>query len=60
VIVGDTPLDVKAANEAQATSIGIASGVYSIDELSKEGAQTVFHDLTPSNALLTSLAFRKE
>jgi phosphoglycolate phosphatase len=56
LIIGDTPLDVKAANAAHATSIGIASGVYSIENLAKEGAHAVFHDLTPSKRMMAFLA----
>lgn len=58
IIVGDTPLDVKAANAAHATSIGIASGVYSMTVLSQAGATRTFQDLTPTNDLLSSLSFQ--
>jgi phosphoglycolate phosphatase-like HAD superfamily hydrolase len=54
-VVGDTPLDIEAANSAGAKSIGIASGVYSTGFLSKAGADAVFPDLTPSKDLLTAL-----
>jgi len=57
IIVGDTPLDVKAAKAAHATSIGIASGVYSMRALSQSGATRTFKDLTPTNDLLSSLSF---
>ena len=57
IIVGDTPLDIAAANAANATSIGIASGVYSKTQLSRAGATSVFQDLRPSSKLLTSLGF---
>lgn len=57
IIVGDTPLDVKAARAAHATSIGIASGVYSMAALSQSGATKIFQDLTPTNDLLSSLSF---
>jgi phosphoglycolate phosphatase len=56
LIIGDTPLDVRAANAAHATSIGIASGGYSIEELAEEGAHAVFHDLTPSKKIIAFLA----
>jgi phosphoglycolate phosphatase-like HAD superfamily hydrolase len=57
IIVGDTPLDVKAAKAAYATPIGIASGVYSMETLSLSGATMTFQDLTPTNDLLSSLSF---
>jgi len=58
IIVGDTPLDVKAAAAAHATSIGIASGVYSMDTLSQAGGATmILRDLTPTNELFTAISF---
>ena len=38
LIIGDTPRDVSAANAAKATSIGIASGVFSMEQLSQANA----------------------
>ncbi len=32
-VVGDTPLDVKAAHDADSTAVGVASGSNSVDEL---------------------------
>jgi len=58
IIVGDTPLDVKAARAAYATSIGIASGIYSMEVLAQAGATRTFQDLTPTNDLLSSLSFQ--
>ena len=58
IVVGDTSLDVKAARAAYATSIGIASGPYSIEALSQAGATRTFPDLTPTNELLSSLSFQ--
>jgi phosphoglycolate phosphatase len=57
LIIGDTPLDVKAANAAHATSIGVASGVYSMEQLSVGGAVHVFRDLVPTKSLLNALDF---
>jgi phosphoglycolate phosphatase-like HAD superfamily hydrolase len=58
LIVGDTPLDMKAARAAYATPIGIASGVYSMETLSLSGAMMTFQDLTPTKDLLSSLSFQ--
>lgn len=55
MIVGDTPRDMSAANAAKATSIGIASGVFSLEELSEANAMWVFSDLKPSKELLRAL-----
>jgi phosphoglycolate phosphatase-like HAD superfamily hydrolase len=57
IIVGDTPLDIAAANAANATSIGIASGVYSKIQPWRARATSVFQDLKPSSKLLTTLGF---
>jgi phosphoglycolate phosphatase-like HAD superfamily hydrolase len=58
IIVGDTPLDMKAARSAHATPIGIASGIYSMETLSLSGATKTFQDLTPTDDLLSSLSFQ--
>jgi phosphoglycolate phosphatase-like HAD superfamily hydrolase len=55
VILGDTPRDIEAANAANATSIGVASGPYSINPLREAGATYVFPDLTACKALLVAL-----
>jgi phosphoglycolate phosphatase-like HAD superfamily hydrolase len=55
MIVGDTPKDVSAANAAKATSIGIASGIFSLEQLSQAHATWGFSDLKPSKELLRAL-----
>jgi len=55
LIVGDTPRDMSAANSAKASSIGIASGVFSLEQLSQANARWVFPDLKPSKELLRVL-----
>jgi phosphoglycolate phosphatase len=55
MIVGDTPLDMAAASAANATSIGIASGVFSITQLLDAGAKWAFPNLRPSKELLGAL-----
>jgi phosphoglycolate phosphatase len=55
IIIGDTPKDVDAANAAKATSIGIASGTSSLEQLSQANAAWVFPDLKPSRELLSAL-----
>jgi phosphoglycolate phosphatase len=44
-VVGDTPLDVLAAKKAGATSVAVASGKYSMDELRSAGAGHVLPSL---------------
>jgi phosphoglycolate phosphatase-like HAD superfamily hydrolase len=55
MIVGDTPRDMSAANAAKATSIGIATGVFSLEQLSQANAMWVFSGLKPSKELLRAL-----
>ena len=55
MIVGDTPRDMSAANAGKATSIGIASGVFSLEQLSQAHATWVFSNLRPSKELLRAL-----
>jgi phosphoglycolate phosphatase-like HAD superfamily hydrolase len=58
MIVGDTPRDMSAANAARATSIGIATGIFSLEQLSHANATSVFPDLKPSKELLRALVVR--
>jgi phosphoglycolate phosphatase-like HAD superfamily hydrolase len=44
-VVGDTPRDIEAAREAGAGSVGVASGHYSVDELTAAGADHVLASL---------------
>ena len=55
VIVGDTPRDIEAANIAQATSIGVASGVYTTAQLRQAEATYVYPTLKPTKELLAGL-----
>jgi len=56
VIVGDTPRDISAANAAKATSVGIASGLFALAQLSQANPTRVFSDLRPSKELLNALS----
>jgi phosphoglycolate phosphatase-like HAD superfamily hydrolase len=44
-VVGDTPKDIQAAHAAGAVGVGVASGHYSVDELTKAGADHVIASL---------------
>jgi phosphoglycolate phosphatase-like HAD superfamily hydrolase len=44
-VVGDTPLDIAAAEAAGAVSVGVASGAYSAGQLSAAGADHVMGSL---------------
>jgi phosphoglycolate phosphatase len=60
MIVGDTPSDMSAANTAKATSIGIASGIFSLEQLSQANATSGFSDLKPSKELLRALGLGQQ
>jgi phosphoglycolate phosphatase len=45
IVVGDTPLDVEAAEAVGAISLAVASGSYSVDELQRSGAGFVLASL---------------
>lgn len=45
LVVGDTPLDIAAAEGVGAVSVGVASGRYDVDELSAAGADHVLASL---------------
>jgi phosphoglycolate phosphatase-like HAD superfamily hydrolase len=45
LVVGDTPLDIAAAEGVGAVSVGVASGHYGVDELSSAGADHVLTSL---------------
>ena len=55
LIVGDTPRDITAANTSGATSVGVASGVFSMSQLSEAGAMQVHPGLEPSPQFLAGL-----
>jgi phosphoglycolate phosphatase-like HAD superfamily hydrolase len=45
LVVGDTPLDIEAANAAGAVAVGVATGHYSEDDLRQAGADHVVKTL---------------
>ena len=54
-VIGDTPRDIKAGFEANAKTIGIATGTYSVKELEDYGADFVFEDLENKEEILEVL-----
>jgi phosphoglycolate phosphatase-like HAD superfamily hydrolase len=55
VLVGDTPLDVRAAHEAGARAVAVASGPYDVDELREAGADAVLEDLVDTEAVVAAV-----
>ncbi len=47
VVIGDTPRDIAAARRAGALAVGVASGRFSVGELSDAGAHRAIPDLRP-------------
>jgi phosphoglycolate phosphatase-like HAD superfamily hydrolase len=55
IVIGDTPRDVECAHIYGAVCIGVATGPYSIDELTEAKADYVLNDLSDHMNLLQSL-----
>ncbi len=55
VLVGDTPLDVKAAHEGGARVVAVASGPYGTKELEQAGADVVLEDLSDAERAIAAL-----
>lgn len=55
VVIGDTPADVACGKMVEARTIAVATGPYSIDELTQAGADFVFPDLQDTTAVLAAL-----
>ncbi|WP_431063384.1 HAD family hydrolase [Methanobacterium sp.] len=51
-VIGDTPKDIKAGFEANAKTIAVATGIYSITELENSGADYVFRSLEDKEEIL--------
>jgi phosphoglycolate phosphatase-like HAD superfamily hydrolase len=58
VLVGDTPLDVAAAREGGARSVGVATGPYTPEQLATAGADFVLEDLRDTDAVLAAVLSR--
>ncbi len=57
IVIGDTPRDVECAHIYGTVCIGMATGPYSIDELTEAKADYVLKDLSDHMGLLRSLSF---
>ncbi len=54
-VVGDTPRDIKAGFEANAITIAVATGTYSVEDLKNYGADFVFENLENKDEILDIL-----
>ena len=52
VVIGDTPADIRCGEAIGARAIGVATGRYTVDELSEHGAYAVFETLADTDAVM--------
>lgn len=55
VLVGDTPLDVKAAHDAGARAVAVATGFSTVEALRESGAEAVLQDLSDVDAAVAAI-----
>ena len=55
LVVGDTPHDVACARAVGATSVGVATGGFTVEQLRESGAEIVFQDLNRTNEFVKLL-----
>ncbi len=52
LVIGDTPADIRCGESIGARAIGVATGRYTVDELSQHGAYAVFETLSDTDAVM--------
>lgn len=55
VVIGDTPADIRCGEAIGARAIGVATGRYTVAELSDHGAHAVFETLADTEAVMESI-----
>jgi phosphoglycolate phosphatase len=55
MVIGDTPRDVEAARTGGAVAVGVASGLYGRDALTRAGANIVLDDLLGADTALSAV-----
>jgi phosphoglycolate phosphatase-like HAD superfamily hydrolase len=55
VIIGDTPADIHCGRPVGARAIAVATGHYTVDDLSAHGPAAVFADLGDTTAVIASI-----
>jgi phosphoglycolate phosphatase-like HAD superfamily hydrolase len=58
VLIGDTPLDVRAAHDAGARAVAVATGFSDLDALHASGAEAVLDDLSDTAAAVDAILGR--
>lgn len=56
VLIGDTPRDIAAARDNQARVVAVATGRFSLDDLSAHHPDALFPDLRDTNAIARAIA----
>ncbi len=54
-LFGDTPKDIKAGQVAKVKTVGVATGIYSMEELKEAGADFVLENLKDAGRVLESV-----
>ncbi len=52
IVIGDTPADIRCGEAIGARAIGVATGRYSVEELSKHEPYAVFESLADTAAVM--------
>ena len=52
VVIGDTPADIRCGESIGARAIGVATGRYTVQQLSEHGAYAVFETLADTDAVM--------
>lgn len=55
VLIGDTPLDVRAAHDAGARAVAVATGFSDVEALHGSGAEAVFADLSDTDTAVAAI-----
>jgi len=55
VVIGDTPADIQCGRSIGARAIAVATGHYSVEELSQHDAVAVFEDLSATDAVIRAI-----
>jgi phosphoglycolate phosphatase len=52
IVIGDTPADIRCGESIGAKAIGVATGLFTVEELASHGAYAVFETLADTEAVL--------
>jgi phosphoglycolate phosphatase len=54
-VIGDTPADIQCGRAIGARAIGVATGHYSVDQLSQHRPAAVFEDLSATDEVIRAI-----